>query len=233
MACTLLFVVSAAARGGAGGRTERRDERPGGGRPDHARPHHRHLHQGVRRDQPVRRHVAADGDRLCRPEETRNTAERAQDHVDLPHRRRGEEQQHQPGADQIARHERRLQRPAIDEHARQRTEHRQRQHVGDLDTGDLARRPVHAIGDDADHGEQRQEVAEQAHHLRVPHAPHHRQPQHVAKRHRHGGNAGFSGHGGGRDHTKGKGFKRFKGARGSRGSRVQRVQRVQGSPFRF
>ena len=50
----------------------------------------------------------------------------------------------------------------------------------DLHAGDLVRRAVHRERDDGDDGEQREQIAEQADDLRVPHAPHHVDAQHVA-----------------------------------------------------
>ena len=153
-------------------RPERGDERSRGRGADDAHAHHRELHERVGGHQAVGRDVAADRHRLRRREERGNDAEHAEDRVDLPHRRRDEEQADEPCPGQIARHERRLQRPPVHEHPRQRPEQREREHVGDLHAGDLRRRPVQPERYDRDHREERQEVAEQADDLRVPHAPH-------------------------------------------------------------
>ena len=165
-------------------RAKRRDERPGGRRTDDADPHHGDLHQRVRREQTLRRHVTPDRDRLRRSEKARHDAERDQDRVDLPQRRREQQQHHEPRADQIARHERGFELPSIDEHAGQRSEDREREHVRDLDAGHLRRRPVQVERHDADHREEREEVAEKADDLRVPHAAHDVELQDVAERHR-------------------------------------------------
>ena len=93
--------------------------------------------------------------------------------IDLPDRGRRNQQQRERGANQIARDQRRLDRPAIDEHAGDRADEDDRQHVGDLQPGQLRRRAVHAERHHGDHREQREEVAEQADDLRVPDAAHH------------------------------------------------------------
>ena len=161
-------------------------QRAGGGGADDPRTHHRHLHQRVRRHQPVGRNMAADRDRLRRPEEAGDAAQQAQHRVDLPHRRRHEQQQHETRAHEVARDERGLERPAIDEDAGQRAEQGQRQHVGDLDAGDLLGRAQHAIRDDTDDGKERKKVAEQADDLREPHPAHDGEVEHFAERHRRG-----------------------------------------------
>ena len=76
---------------------------PADRRADDAAAHERDLHQRVRGHQAGDRHVRADRHRLRRPEERRHAAERGQHDVDLPDRRRRNQQQREHGANQIAR----------------------------------------------------------------------------------------------------------------------------------
>jgi hypothetical protein len=121
-----------------------------------------------------------DRDRLRRSEERRHATERGEHTVDLPERRRRNQQERKHRADQIARNQRRLDRPSIDEDTGNRADEDDRQHVGDLQPRQLRRRAVHAERHHGDDREQGEEVAEQTDDLRVEHAPHHRDAEDVA-----------------------------------------------------
>ena len=185
----------------ADARRERGDDCAGRRGPDDAAAQEGELHERVRRQQAVHRHVRPDRHGLRRTEERRDAAERGEHDVDLPDGRRRNQQHRQHRADQVARDQRRLERPPIDEHAGNRADEHDRQHVGDLQPRQLRRRAVHAERHDGNHREQREEVPEQADDLREPHVAHHVDAQHVPERQRRcrrGGRAGCrrcSGHG--------------------------------------
>ncbi len=167
-------------------RTEGGHQRACGSRAENPDAHHRDLHQRIRREQPLARDMAADRDRLGRREKAGDRAERNQDGIDLPERRREDEHDHESRPDQVARHERRLERPAIDEYAGERPQQREREHVGDLHARDLRRRAVHPERDDADDREKSQEVAEQADDLGIPDPAHHGDAEDLLEGHRRG-----------------------------------------------
>ena len=167
-------------------RPERRRDSAGRGGAQDAHAHECHLHQRVGRDEPVRRHGRADRDLLCGSEERRHAAERSKHEIHVPDGRRRNQQHRETGANQIARDERRLERPAIHEHAGDWTDEHDGKHVRDLHAGDLVGCAVHGERHDDNDGKQREKVAEQTDHLRVPHAPHHLDAEDLAKRHRSG-----------------------------------------------
>jgi hypothetical protein len=84
-----------------------------------------------------------------------------------------DEQQDEAGADGVARDHGWLERPAVDEDSGEDAEDGDGEHVGDLDAGDLLGGGVEFEGEDADDGEERQEVAEDGDDLRVPETAQH------------------------------------------------------------
>ena len=63
-------------------------------------------------------------------------------------------------------------RPAVNEQPADDAKQSDRQHVGDVDAGDLLRRGVQPEGHDGNDREERQEVAKDGDYLRIPEAAH-------------------------------------------------------------
>ena len=73
----------------------------------------------------------------------------------------------------VARDHGGLEGPAVDEDSGDDAEDGDGEHVGDLDAGDLLGGGVELEGEDADDGEEREEVSEDGDDLGVPEAAHH------------------------------------------------------------
>ena len=84
-----------------------------------------------------------------------------------------DEQQDEAGADGVAGDHGGFERPAVDEDSGDDAEDGDGEHVGDLDAGDLLGGGVEFEGEDADDGEEREEVAEDGDDLGVPEAAQH------------------------------------------------------------
>src|SRR5579862_5096520 len=123
-------------------------------------------HQSVGAQQAFRWNDNPDGDGLSGLEETGDRAEENQRGVDLPQVRGKNEPHYQDGADQIAADHGAFETPAVHENARGRADKRLGQHVGDENPADLGGGAVHFEGDDADYGQNRQEVAGETDKLR-------------------------------------------------------------------
>ena len=115
----------------------------------------------------------ADGDSLGRAEEAGDDADGGEDRVEVPRLTGEDEQKTEAGADGVAGDHGWLERPAVDEDSGHDAEHGDGEHVGDLDAGDLLGVGVEFEGEDADDGEEREEVAEDGDDLGVPEAAHH------------------------------------------------------------
>src|SRR5580704_216058 len=98
----------------------------------------------------------------------------------------GKEQETENSTDAVAQDHGRLQGPAVDEDAGQNAKDGDGKHVSDLDAGDLLGRRVELEGEDADHGKEREEVAEDGDRLGIPEAAHYGNAHHVAHRERRG-----------------------------------------------
>jgi hypothetical protein len=135
------------------------------------------------RTQAVEGNGRPQGDALGGGKEARYHADRREDRIEVPHLRCREEQEDEAGTQDVAADHGELERPAIDEDARDDAQNRDRQKVGDLHAGDLRGRRMELERQHADHREENQEIAKHGDDLRDPQATHHGDAQDGAHRH--------------------------------------------------
>jgi len=162
--------------------TEGRDHEGGDGRADDAHAKHDLLHKRVGRAQAVQRNGRTYSDSLGGCEEAGDDADSSEDRVKVPGLTGEDEQKNEPGADGVARNHGWLQGPAVDKDSGQDAQHGDGEHVGDLDAGDLLGVGVELEGEDADNGEEREEVSEDGDDLGVPEAAQHGDAENRAHR---------------------------------------------------
>ncbi len=140
---------------------------------DDAHAEHDLLHECVGRAQAVEGDCGADGDSLGRAEEAGDDTDGRENRIEVPRLMGEDEQKDEAGADGVAGDHGWLERPAVDEDSGHDAQHRDGEHVGDLDAGDLLGVGVKFEGEDADDGEEREEVSEDGDDLGVPEAAQH------------------------------------------------------------
>jgi len=163
------------------------DQHSGGGGADDAHHEHDLLHERVGGAQAVEGYGFANDDALRRPEEAGNDADGSQDQIEVPDLRGDEQEQAQKAADHVARDQRALEGPAVDEDSGEDAEDGDGYQVRDLDAGDLLGGGVKLEGEDSDDGEEGEEVAEVGDDLGVPEAAHGGDAQDFAHRQGRGG----------------------------------------------
>ena len=140
---------------------------------DDAHSEHDLLHEGVGRAESVKGDGGADGDPLRGGEEAGDDGDGGEDGVEVPDAGGEDERQAEDGADGVAGDHGGLEGPAVDEDSGHDAEDGDGEHVRDLDAGDLLGGGVELEGEDADDGEECEEVSEDGDDLRVPEAAQH------------------------------------------------------------
>ncbi len=137
----------------------------------------------------------ADGDSLGGAEEAGDDADGGEHGVELPELRADHEEKHEAAADSVAADHGGLERPAVNKDAGDDAEDGDREQIGDLEVDDLLSGGVEAEGEDADDGEESEEVAEDGDDLGVPEPAHDGDAEDGAHRERIRSGCGLSGGG--------------------------------------
>ena len=125
-------------------------------------------HQGIGSQQPLGRHQGAQGNRLRGSKKAGDHTQGHKDSGDLRNVCYKQQQHHQAGANQVTGDHYPLDVPAVHKDPRRRPDQSQRQSVCDNHQRDLDWISVPGIGNQADDGEQGQEIAKDAYELRQP-----------------------------------------------------------------
>ena len=126
-------------------------------------------------------------------EEAGDDADGGEDGIEVPNLGGENEQEAECSADEIARDQGRFQGPSVDEDTGEDPEHRDWNLVGDLDARDLLGGGVELVGEQADDGEESEEVAKVRNDLGIPEAAHDGNAEDLA--HGQGGWRGSGGRG--------------------------------------